>query len=103
MAGSYKSSGGGERFARIGTGGGPEGSYMSRKDGFENIDTIEKLFAYMRQELETGKILEVKYDKKTGYPKDVSIRHTYNNSHGSRSIHISKLEALQEIQGPTKD
>jgi hypothetical protein len=72
----------------------PTGSYMERTDGFEEIDTIDKLFDYLRQELEKGKMLEVEYDKKFGNPKTVFIRDSYE-IHGSRTIKISRFTVVK--------
>lgn len=68
----------------------PRGTYMERTDGFEEVDTIDKLFAYLKKELDSGMQLEVKYDKKSGYPKSSHIIWSWA-SHGSRSIIISRF------------
>lgn len=66
----------------------------SRTDGFEDFDTIDKLFNYMRQELEKGRMLEVKYDKKLGYPKHVIVEFEIH-VHGTHAIEISKFEVIK--------
>lgn len=65
-------------------------SSLARTDGFEELNTIDKLFDYMLRELENGRMVTADYDKSLGYPKFVSISISYE-SHGSRSIQISKL------------
>lgn len=69
--------------------------YSSRTDGFEDIDTIDKLFDYLRQELDDRNILNVEYDKNYGYPKSVSITFTSYTNHNWRVIEISKLELVK--------
>ncbi len=66
-----------------------------RIDSYENIDTIDKLFNYMRQELDDGKIIEAKYDKKLGYPKSVFVTFTFAFNHNYRTISISKFEIIR--------
>ena len=65
-----------------------------RTDGFEDIDTIDKLFAYLRKELDGGRILSARYDKKFGYPKDASLEFTFA-THAILSIKISKFEIIK--------
>ncbi len=72
-----------------------EKGYDEETDGFEDIDTIDKLFNYLRKELENGKIIEAKYHKKFGYPKEVFIIYTYEHNHNSHNIFISKFEVLR--------
>lgn len=64
----------------------------SRTDGFEDFDTIDKLFNYLWQELNDGKMIAFKYDKKLGYPKEGAILDS-NEIHGYRNIIIEKFEA----------
>jgi hypothetical protein len=63
----------------------------SRTDGFEDFDTFDKLFDYLRRELQAGRMVRATYDKKLGYPKWVGILISYS-SHGGRSIKISEFE-----------
>lgn len=67
---------------------------MARTDGFEEIDTIDKMFDYMRRELDGGKMLEVEYDEQLSYPKSVALIYD-THVHGSRHIKITKLEKSQ--------
>lgn len=69
--------------------------YSSRTDGFEDFDTIDKLFNYLRQELDDRNILEVEYDEKYGYPKMVIIKFTFATNHNTREIDTSKFEVLK--------
>jgi hypothetical protein len=68
---------------------------MSKTDGFEEFDTIDKLFNYIRKELDNGKIIEAKYHKKFGYPEEVFIIYTFEHNHNSHNIFIKKLEVLK--------
>jgi hypothetical protein len=68
----------------------------SRMDGVENFDTVNKLFNYLQQELEKGKMLEVKYHKDLGYPKSVIIIDSYE-THGYRNIVVEKIEVIKNI------
>lgn len=65
-------------------------SSLARTDGFEEFDTIDKLFGYMLKELENGRMVRAKYDKKTGFPTWVLIDSSFG-IHGSRSITVSKF------------
>ena len=68
----------------------------SRTDGFEDFDTIEKLFNYLRQELENRRILEVKYHKNLGYPKSVTFIDSFK-IHGYRNIVVERIEIIKNI------
>ena len=68
--------------------------YSSRTDGFEEFDTIDKLFNYMKRELDKKQLVNAKYDREFGYPKSVGITSGYGN-HSSRSIVISKFEKIE--------
>lgn len=67
-------------------------SNLARTDGFEDFDTINKLFAYMLQELERGYLVRFKYDKHLGYPTEVSIIE-FLGPHGGRSIDITDFKS----------
>jgi hypothetical protein len=71
-------------------------SLLARTDGFEEFDTIPKLFDYLLAQLENGNIIKVDYDRDLGYPKRASVTFTYNSSHNIRSIVISNLLALEK-------
>lgn len=62
----------------------------ARTDGFEEIDTINKLFVYMLSELEKGWIVSAEYDEIVGYPERVSIVE-FIGLHGTRAIEITKF------------
>ncbi len=68
----------------------------SKTDGFEDFDTIDKLFSYMLQELEKGRMLGVKYHKDLGYPKEVHIIDSYQ-LHSGGSIIIEKLKIIKNV------
>lgn len=68
-----------------------DSSMYSKVDGFEDFDTIDKLFTFARQRLENGNMIHARYEKKLGYPKRMEFKFSYD-SHGSHSIHISKFE-----------
>ena len=67
----------------------------SRTDGFEDFDTVDKLFNFIRWQLDNGKIVEAEYDKKFGYPKNVFLIFTYSTNHNSHNIAISKFEVIK--------
>ncbi len=64
-------------------------------ESYTDFDRIDKLFDYIKQELDDRKIIDIKYDKKFGYPKEVSIIFTVASTHGGRFIQISKLEVVK--------
>lgn len=66
-------------------------------DGFEDFDTIDKLFAYLKEELKKERILQIKYDEKLGYPKDVLIIYS-NEIHGYNNLKISNLQNAKAIE-----
>ncbi len=67
---------------------------ISRTDGFEDFDTIDKLFKYLREELEKGRMIWAEYNKKYGYPQEVGITYSYE-IHGGVGIRISKLQVVK--------
>jgi hypothetical protein len=69
-------------------------SNAPKLNGYENFDTIDKLFEYARQQLENGKILNVKYNKKLGYPEITSVKKSYDIDDWN-SINIVKFEAVK--------
>ena len=68
----------------------------SRTDGFEDFDTIDKLFSYLQEELEKGRMLAVKYNKDLGYPKNITIIDSYE-IHGYRNIVVEKIQIIKNI------
>lgn len=47
-------------------------------DGYENFDTIDRIFNYLNQELDKGRLVKVKYNKELGYPEELSINYSFN-------------------------
>lgn len=72
-----------------------EDTIVSRTDGFEDFDTIDKLFKFLTQEHDKGRMLNVKYNKTFGYPEGASITGSYQN-HDYFSIWIKKFEITKE-------
>lgn len=72
-----------------------EDTVVSETDGFEDFDTIDKLFNFLRQELEKGRMLRIKYNKKMGYPEHTSIHGSYE-IHGYVNIAIEKFKISKE-------
>lgn len=72
-----------------------DNSYMTRTDGFEDFDAIDKLFNYLRQELSDGDIIDANYDKKFGYPKSVFAKSPFGGVHNYRTIQISKFKVVK--------
>lgn len=70
---------------------------LERSTGYDEFDTIDKLFAYLKTELESGKMLQVTYDKEFGYPKKSSIIHAYI-SHGARTLDVEQFEVTDAIK-----
>ncbi len=64
-------------------------------DSYENFDTIDKLFNYLRHELEEGRIIESSFDKQYGHPTDARIIFAIGVTHGSNNIQISKFEIIK--------
>ena len=50
---------------------------LGKLDGYENIETIEKVFEYIKQNLDAGKRIDVKYHEQLGYPMEVKITVSY--------------------------
>ena len=69
-------------------------SKTPKLSGYENFDTIDKLFEYARQELENGRILSIKYNKKLGYPEITGIKYSYDIDDWN-SINITKFEVVK--------
>lgn len=69
-------------------------SNAPKLNGYENFDTIDKLFEYAQHELENGKILNVKYNRKLGYPEITSIKRSYDIDDWN-SINITKFEVVK--------
>lgn len=65
---------------------------MAGLDGFEEIDSIDKLFAYLKSEIENGRIVDVDYDQRLGYPELSTIRFTFAHNHGWRNIRVARVE-----------
>jgi hypothetical protein len=63
-------------------------------DGYEKIDTVDKLFDYIRRELENGRKIEAKYNKKYGYLERVTIEYSYAIDAWD-SIIITKFEIVK--------
>ena len=68
---------------------------MARTDGFKDFDAINKLFDYLRQELNDRNIIDVNYDKKFGCPKSVFVKSPFSGVHDYGTIQISKFEAVK--------
>lgn len=51
---------------------------LAKIDGYEKFDTVEKIFDSIKQDLESGNAIQVKYDKNLGYPKEVGIMFSYD-------------------------
>ncbi|MGC2235460.1 MAG: DUF6174 domain-containing protein [Pyrinomonadaceae bacterium] len=69
-------------------------SNAPKLNGYENFDTIDKLFDYARQQLENGKIIRVKYNEKFGYPEITGINFSYAIDDWN-SINITKFEVIK--------
>jgi len=63
---------------------------LMRKDDYDKMTSFENMFDFIRQELENGRIIDVKYHE-TGYPTEVRITYSYNTD-SSRLIKISEFK-----------
>lgn len=71
---------------------------VSKIDGFEEIDTIDKLFAYLHQRSEKGSLIDGKFNKNLSYPQQITISFSFEN-HGYHNIVIEKFEKNKEQGG----
>jgi hypothetical protein len=58
---------------------------------YEGSDTIDELFDYIKDSMEGGWNVNVGYDNKLGYPKDISVG---GNDNGYMSKKIEKFEVV---------
>jgi hypothetical protein len=63
-------------------------------DGYEDFNTINKMFEYLRQELEKGRIIKVEYNEKFGYPKRIDIMYSYGMD-TSIYLDVKKFEVIK--------
>lgn len=73
-------------------------SMYARTDGFEEFDTIDKLFDYMLRELESGRMVRADYESTTGYPEFVSVVWSFALDHNGRSITISSFSHVDSTK-----
>ncbi|MEJ7847258.1 MAG: DUF6174 domain-containing protein [Pyrinomonadaceae bacterium] len=71
-------------------------SQLARTDGFNEFDTVVKVFDYLLAQLESGYIIGIEYDRRLGYPIRASVMFTYASNHNVRSIVISKLSPVKK-------
>ncbi len=65
-----------------------------RVEDYKDFDSIDKIFKYIRQELDNGRIVYAKYDKKSGYPKSVIFDYSFMID-DERGIAIEKFEIVK--------
>ncbi len=64
-------------------------------DGYEKFDTVDKMFNYIREELENGRhVYGVKYNKKFGYPEKIGIEYSYAIDAWS-AVSVTKFETIK--------
>lgn len=63
-------------------------------DGYENFDTIDKIFDYLHQELNKGRLVKVKYNKESGYPEELSINYS-SNIDAFYGVYVKKFEIIK--------
>ena len=63
----------------------------SKTDGFENFDTIDKLFDYLKLELEKGSMVGGEFNKILGFPQKITLTFSFE-IHGYHNIVVEKLE-----------
>jgi Family of unknown function (DUF6174) len=62
---------------------------------YKEFDTIDKFFDFIRETFEKGTHVDVKYDKKYGYPKNIFIDFDYAVIDDERGISINKFKVAQ--------
>ncbi len=67
---------------------------LDRTDGFEEFDDLNKLFAYLKEALDSGSILNVDYDETYGFPKRAMMRNNYS-SHPGPWIVVEQFEVTK--------
>lgn len=70
-----------------------ERDYPSSVFNFENFETIDKTFDFMRQELDRGGLVEVKYNENLGYPEGIGISN--GSIDGVFSSAVKKFEIIK--------
>ena len=60
-------------------------------DGYENVETIEKMFDFIKQELDKKRIINADYNKEFGYPERLGIVYSFNID-SSKAFNIKKFE-----------
>jgi hypothetical protein len=66
----------------------------SRTDGFEDVDTIDKLFDHILEVLDEGNLMDIEYDENYGYPTSVQSDASPATD-DERAIIIKKLEIVE--------
>lgn len=46
------------------------------KPQLEKLETVEKMFNFMKQELDSGSIVKAEYNKESGYPEKIGITYS---------------------------
>jgi hypothetical protein len=62
--------------------------------GYKEVDTVEKMFAYIQKGLDGEADVQVKYDKTFGYPKDMRINYLKKGSDQWQTMIIKKFEII---------
>jgi hypothetical protein len=67
---------------------------VAKIDGYEKFDTIDKIFDYLKKELENGRIITAKYNEKYGYPEEFNIGYS-NDIDSWFGANIEKFEIVK--------
>ncbi|MEP6900673.1 MAG: DUF6174 domain-containing protein [Actinomycetota bacterium] len=67
---------------------------LAKIDGYENFDTIDKIFDFMRQKLDEGSLVSVKYNKDLGYPEQIRITYSFNVD-ALFGVAVKKIEIIK--------
>jgi hypothetical protein len=67
---------------------------LDRTDGYEDFDTVEKIFTQIQEAIDKGHLQRVKYNKEFGYPEYININ-SMSSEHSALSIEISKFEIIK--------
>jgi len=65
----------------------------ARMDDYDKLGSIDKIFDYLRQELENGRLIDVTYHK-SGYPEKIYIEYSFATD-STRYIGVSKFKVIQ--------
>jgi hypothetical protein len=72
-------------------------SVLTKLDGYEDIDTFEKIFDKIEEGYENDYIVEVTYNEKYGYPEKTTIN-SQKHSHSNVVIETSNFQIIDGVK-----